>query len=103
MSNLVAVIRDALPLIQEVQGYLTTHLVAVTGDAGYGKTQLAAQLTAQAPTRPAGILLFGRQLTHRGALDDLVRQFAVTGLQIDSFEELLAALDAAAERARCRL
>ena len=34
----------------------------VVADAGYGKTHLAAQLTAESGDRPAGVLLYGRDL-----------------------------------------
>lgn len=103
LTNLIAFIREALPLVEDVQAYLTTSLAVVAGDAGYGKTQLAAQITASTAARPAGVLLYGRHLTRQGTLDDLARQFTVGGTQIDSFEALLAAVDAAAARARCRL
>lgn len=103
LTNLIAFIREALPLVEDVQAYLTTSLAVVAGDAGYGKTQLAAQITAPTAARPAGVLLHGRHLTRHGTLDDLARQFNVAGTQIGSFEGLLAAVDAAAARARCRL
>ncbi|HLI56007.1 MAG TPA: hypothetical protein VKY26_03130, partial [Actinomycetota bacterium] len=103
LTNLIAVIREALPLLEDVQACLATSLAVVAGDAGFGKTQLAAQITSLTPGRPDGVLLYGRHLTQRDTLDDLARQFTVAGTQIGSFEALLAALDAAAERARCRL
>jgi len=103
LTNLIAAIREALPLIADIQAYLSTSLAVVAGNAGYGKTQLAAQITAPTATRPAGVLLYGRHLARGATLDDLAHQFAVAGAPNDSFEALLAAVDAAAERARCRL
>jgi hypothetical protein len=55
----------AQELLDEAQEFLGVGLVALLADAGGGKTQMAAQLTAPQEVRPAGILLHGRDL-HRG-------------------------------------
>lgn len=102
-GNLVVHARRAAAAAREVFGQLAVRCVTVTGDAGYGKTQLAANLTSATESRPAGVLLFGRQLRSRDDLDDLSRRVALNGKKIETFEALLAAVDAAAARAQCRL
>jgi len=93
----------AQKLLDEVEDFLGVGLVAVSADAGGGKTQMAAQLTAPQEGRPAGILLHGRDF-HRGqTLDDLAHHFSIDGNPLASIEKLLAALDAAGKRGRCRL
>jgi len=102
-ANLVFHTRDAAALARSVFGELAVRCVTVTGDAGYGKTQLAAKLACPTESRPAGVLLFGRQLRSRDSLDDLAERVSVNGRRVESFEALLAAVDAAAARAQCRL
>ncbi|MFE0181229.1 NACHT domain-containing protein [Streptomyces olivaceus] len=103
LTNLIAHIRDAAALAHHVTDHLATRLAVVTGDAGFGKTQLSATLTASTAVRPAGVLLYGRRLGARQSLDNLASQITVAGKPLSSFEELLAAVDAAAQRAGCRL
>ncbi|MFK4189214.1 NACHT domain-containing protein [Streptomyces sparsogenes] len=103
LTNLIAHIRDAAALAHHVTDHLSTRLAVVTGDAGFGKTQLSATLTAPTAARPAGVLLYGRRLSARQSLDDLAGQITAAGKPMASFEELLAAVDAAAQRAGCRL
>jgi hypothetical protein len=102
-ANLVFHTRDAAALAKSVFGQLAVRCVTVTGDAGYGKTQLAAKLASLAESRPAGMLLFGRQLRSRDSLDDLAARVSVNGRRVETFEALLAAVDAAAARSQCRL
>jgi hypothetical protein len=93
----------AQKLLNEVQNFLMVGIVAVLSEAGGGKTQMAAQITAPQENRPAGVLLHGRNL-HRGqTLNDLARHFSINGNPLDSIENLLAAIDAAAKRSKCRL
>ena len=102
-TNALNDMRTAVKLLDEIDDFLGVGLVAVLADAGSGKTQMAAQLTSPQKDRPAGILLYGRDL-HRGqTLDDLARRFTLTGNPPTSMERLLASLDAAGKRARCRL
>lgn len=103
LTNLLANVREAIALATHIENHLTTRIAVVTGDAGFGKTQLAATLSAPTVDRPAGVLLHGGRLTVRGTLDDLAGQVTVAGTPIASFEALLAAVDAAAARAGCRL
>ncbi|MFC9471972.1 hypothetical protein ACFTS5_07250 [Nocardia sp. NPDC056952] len=102
-TNLVARTRRAAGLARQVFDELQVRIAVVTGGAGYGKTQLAAKLTGATGLRPPGILLHGRRLGARDDLDRLARQVTVSGRPMQTFEALLAAVDAAAARARCRL
>ncbi len=90
-------------LLDEMHRCLGIRLHAVMADAGGGKTQLAAELTAPRSNRPAGILLHGRDLKAGENLNDLTRNFVLDGTPIPSFEALVATLDAASQRARRRL
>lgn len=102
-TNALDDMRIAQDLLDEVEEFLGVGLVAVLADAGAGKTQMAAQLTAPQKDRPAGILLHGRCL-HRGqTLDDLSSHFSINGNSLSSMKRLLASLDAAGKRAGCRL
>ena len=102
-TNALNDMQIAQGLLNEAEEFLGVGLVALLADAGGGKTQVAAQLTAPQEGRPAGILLHGQDL-HRGqTLDDLVRHFSINGNPLTSMEGLLASLNAAGKRAGCRL
>lgn len=93
----------AQELLDEAEEFLGVGLVGVLADAGSGKTQMAAQLTAPQEKRPAGVFLQGRNL-HRGqSLDDLAKSISINGIPMPSIEMLMAAVDAAGKRACCRL
>jgi len=102
-TNALANMRLAIRLLDDVDDSLGVTLVGVLADAGGGKTQLAAQLTAALPDRPAGILLHGRELHSGRTLDDLARSITIQGNPVPSMEALIAALDVAGQRARRRL
>lgn len=102
-TNALAELKRGMRLLDEVDRFLGARLVAVLADAGGGKTQLAAELTSALPDRPAGILLLGRELHSGRVLDDLAKRISIQGMPISSIEALVAALDAAAQRARRRL
>jgi hypothetical protein len=102
-TNALADMRFGLQLLDGVDSFLGTRLVGVVADAGGGKTQLAAQLTAATRDRPAGILIHGRELHSGKTLNDLARTITIQGVPVPSMEALLAALDAAGRRARRRL
>jgi hypothetical protein len=103
VSNAVADIHSARDLLDTVNDYIGTRLVAICADAGYGKTQLAAQLTVATSDRPAGVLLHGRLLHAGHSLDDLARSVTIQGVPASSMEALVAAVDAAGRRAQRRL
>lgn len=102
-SNGLAYHQRGVRLLEEMQRCLGIRLHAVMADAGGGKTQLAAELTAARDGRPAGVLLHGRELRAGQNLDDLSRRFVLSGNPLPTFEALVAALDAAGQRSRCRL
>lgn len=102
-TNALADMKLGMRLLDEVDRFLGTGLVAVLADAGGGKTQLAAELTSALQDRPAGILLLGRELHSGRLLDDLAKGISIQGIPVPSMEALVAALDSAAQRARRRL
>ncbi|CAN5803349.1 hypothetical protein BH09VER1_BH09VER1_49610 [soil metagenome] len=95
--------RQGRLLIEDMHRCQDIKLHAVMADAGGGKTQLAAELTAPLEGRPAGILLHGRDLKSGDNLNDLAGTFVLDGKSMPTFEALLASLDAAGQRARRRL
>jgi hypothetical protein len=108
LANLISFMREAVDLIEQVGRSVDTPLVVISGGAGFGKTQLAATLSAPTPQihfddLPAGVFMEGRLLGKRHTLDDFARQFRISSTPLSSFDDLLAATDAAASRAGARL
>lgn len=103
VTNAVAGCRETLVLFSEVEEAFSSRVVALVAPAGCGKTHLAAQLTAATDSRPDGVLLHGRDLHASHTLDDLARRVTVAGQPVQTMELLLAAVDAAGQRARHRL
>ena len=103
VTNSLAGCREALRLLASVDAVLSTSAVAVLAPAGCGKTQLAAQLTMGTERRPHGVLLHGRDLRSSHTLDDLARRVSIAAQPVQSMKALLAAVDAAGQRARHRL
>ncbi|MAX25690.1 MAG: hypothetical protein CMJ19_14415 [Phycisphaeraceae bacterium] len=102
-TNAVAGCHDAIRLIGEVEAGFSSRMVTVLAPAGCGKTHLAAQLTAGTTERPNGVLLHGRDLHASHTLDDLARRVLIAAQPVASMEALLAAVDAAGQRAQKRL
>jgi hypothetical protein len=102
-TNAVAGCHDTVHVITEVESAFSSRVVAVLAPAGCGKTHLAAQLTAGTYARPHGVLLHGRDLHANHTLDDLARCVSIAAQPVPSMESLLAAVDAAGQRARHRL
>lgn len=102
-TNAVAGCHDTVQSLADVESAFSSCVVAVLAPAGCGKTHLAAQLTARTPVRPHGVLLHGRDLHASHTLDDLARQVSIAAQPVQSMESLLAAVDAAGQRARHRL
>jgi hypothetical protein len=102
-TNLVDSVWRARRFLRAARAALDTRLVAVVAGAGVGKTHLAVQLTRADGARPAGVLLHGRDLPAGGTLDDLARRVVINGTPVGSAEALLAAVDAAGQRANRRL
>ncbi len=102
-TNAVAGCRDAVRLLGDVETDFSSRVVAVLAPAGCGKTHLAAQLTSGTAARLHGVLLHGRELHATHTLDDLARRVLIAAQPVPSMESLLAAVDAAGQRARHRL
>lgn len=102
-TNAVADCHDAIRAIGDIEAGFASGLVAVIAPAGCGKTHLAAQLTAGTTARPPGVLLHGRELHANHTLDDLARTLTLGTQPMPSMEALLAAVDAAGQRAQHRL
>lgn len=102
-TNALADMRIAQNMLDKAENFLGVGLVAVLAEAGGGKTHMAAQLTAPQNNKPAGVFFQGRALHKGQTLDDLARTFSLNGFPIPGIDGLLAALDAAAKRACCRL
>lgn len=96
-----AELRAAIATVTELGRLVAAPLIAVLGDAGSGKTQLAAEFTAPADASPAGIFIKGWDLRSGATLDDLAAR--VPSLGITSFDRLLEAVDAAGARNGVRL
>jgi len=103
VTNVLASERRARMLMSELETALSSRRFAVVAGAGCGKTALAAQLTASNGVRPAGVLLHGRDLVAGGRIDSLALPIVIQGKPVPSMDALLAALDAAGERAGRRL
>ena len=102
-TNAVAGCRNTVRVLGDVDAAFSSRVVAVLAPAGCGKTHLAAQLTAGTTARSYGVLLHGRDLHATHTLDDLARRVVIAGQPVPSMESLLAAVDAAGQRARQRL
>jgi hypothetical protein len=94
-------LRYALRLILEHRRLMASPMIAVVGDAGRGKTQLAGQLTARSSSGHAGVFLRGSDLRAGGSLDELATR--LPGVNAKTFDDLLEAVDAAGERIGARI
>jgi hypothetical protein len=103
VTNLLADMTRAQRMLSELREAIEQRLVIVVADAGCGKTQMSAQITAATPQRSAGLLLRGKQLAAGQDLNQLAQRTTIRGTRVESFESLVAAVDAAAERQGRRL
>lgn len=103
ITNLLADINDAIEVEKKLLQILEERIVTVVADAGYGKTQMAAQLTEPTEDRPAGILLHGCDLHAGKSIDTLANRVKIYGKSIENFDALIYAVNAAGERAKRRL
>jgi hypothetical protein len=103
LTNVLAAARHARRLLDALATAIDSRLVAVTAEAGCGKTELAAQLMAETADRPAGMLLHGRDLRAGDNLDTLASRVVIHGTPVRSIEALVAAVAAAGQRAGRRL
>lgn len=102
-TNAVAGCHDAIQVLGDVETGFSSRVVAVLAPAGCGKTHLAAQLTLNTTARPHGVLLHGRELHAAHTLDNMARHVSIAAQPVPSMEALLAAVDAAGQRAHHRL
>jgi ABC-type oligopeptide transport system ATPase subunit len=102
-TNVIDDIWSALDLLNQVHSSLENQIVGVLAEAGCGKTQLAAQITAPTNEYPGGILLHGSNLHSDGTLDDLAHAVKIFTAPARSMEALIAAVDAAGQRSHRRL
>jgi hypothetical protein len=102
-TNVLADVHAAYSASSTALRSLSSRLVAIVADAGCGKTQLSAQISAAPANSPPGVILFGADLHAGHSLDDLARKVIIQGRPIPSFEALVAAIDAAGERAGRRI
>lgn len=92
---------ESKKLLDDLHQAVETRVIAVTGLAGFGKTHLAAELTAATPGRTSGIYLEAWGVTSRGSLEEtLPTEFRQV---FKSFGDLLEAADAAGARAGTRI
>lgn len=103
VTNAIADMYLASQVVFSLSEMVGTQIVSVLADAGCGKTQLAVELTSTCNGRPAGILLHGRDLQAGQSLDDIARKVVISGVPIPSMDALLASVEAAGQRAGCRL
>jgi hypothetical protein len=82
-------------LLKQFSDKLDQNFFAVIGDAGFGKTYLAAELTKTTMELPGGVFLQAKYLANNGTLDDLIRRVSFEG---NSLEQLLEAIDAVGAR-----
>lgn len=101
VTGLGAVIRDVVRWLQDADADAQIPMIGIVAAAGLGKTHLAAQLTASAGQRTAGVFIQGGRLRAGGTLDDLARR--IPGLKVERFEALLEALNSAGARAGVRI
>ena len=90
-------------LFSSIDEKLKVTLVAVLADAGGGKTQLSAQLSTGKDGGSYGIYIQGKFLTKASTLDSLANRYKINGTSVGTFDELIFALNAAGQRAKCRL
>ena len=93
----------AKQLFEAVDENLNTKLIAILADAGGGKTQLSAQLSSTNDDGVYGVYIQGKFLSKTGSLDTLAKKYKINGASVNTFEELVFALNTAGQRAKCRL
>lgn len=103
VSNAIVYIQQIKRFISELSIDFQGRFIAVEASAGAGKTQMSIELTKPTKTRPAGILILGRDLGKGDNLDSLAQTIKFNNKKVETFELLLAALDAVALRENCRL
>lgn len=102
-ANLVADLYATSSELTELRKSVAARMVGVLAAAGEGKSELAVQVTQPSGDFPGGVLLLGKDLHAGQDLDHLAGAFKISGRPVQTFERLVAALDAAGQRAGKRL
>ena len=97
-ANLLADFYAFSQEIKRVRNALNSKIFAVVGKAGDGKTDLALDICRPREGLNAGVLFLGKDLNAGENLDDLVKSFKIYGRSVNTFEDLLEAVDAAGQR-----
>lgn len=102
-ANLVADIHASSSALRRLERSIGVRAVAVLAAAGEGKSELAVKVTQPDGERPGGVLLLGKNLHAGQTFDELVSAFKISGKQVESFDQLVEAVDAAGQRAGKRI
>ncbi|MEN8286713.1 hypothetical protein ABFP35_15120 [Acinetobacter baumannii] len=97
-ANLLADFYAFSQEIKKVRNALNATVISIIGKAGDGKTDLALDICRPRDGINAGVLFLGKDLNAGGNLDDLVKSFKIYGRPVNTFENLLEAVDAAGQR-----
>lgn len=97
-ANLLADFYAFSEEIKKVSNALNAKVITIVGKAGDGKTDLALDICRPKDGINAGVLFLGKDLNARENLDHLVKSFKIYGRPINTFEDLLEAVDAAGQR-----
>ena len=102
-ANLLADFYAFSQEIKKVRNALNAKILAVVGKAGDGKTDLALDICRPREGFNAGVLFLGKDLNAGENLDDLVKSFKIYGRSVNTFEDILEAVDAAGQRLCIRI
>ncbi|WP_122901978.1 hypothetical protein [Acinetobacter sp. B51(2017)] len=97
-ANLLADFYAFSEEIKKVRNALNAKVITIVGKAGDGKTDLALEICRPRDGINAGVLFLGKDLNAGENLDHLVKSFKIYGRPINTFEDLLEAVDAAGQR-----
>ena len=97
-ANLLADFYAFLEEIKKVRNALNAKVITIVGKAGDGKTDLALDICRPRDSINAGVLFLGKDLNAGENLDHLVKSFKIYGRPVNTFEDLLEAVDAAGQR-----
>jgi hypothetical protein len=103
VNNMLADMVRGQKAIRSLRRAIGRRFIPIIAEAGCGKTELAAQLTAPNDHRSAGLLLRAKFLAAGQTLDEFAKRVSVRGKPVSTFESLIAAVDAAGQREATRL
>ncbi|WP_322068753.1 NACHT domain-containing protein [Paraburkholderia bannensis] len=102
-ANVLADLHSAGYQLSQLQKSVAAQSVAVLAAAGYGKSELAINLTLPEGDFPGGVLVLANALHAGQTLDHLAQRYKISGQSVPTFEQLLEAVDAAGQRAGRRI